>query len=182
MKKHIIIASTNPTKIDAVRIGFSRIFHETEFIVEGVAVSSGVPDQPMNDQETLRGAHNRVRIARDTHPDADFWAGIEGGIDRLEDGMAAFAWVVIESLSNTGKARSGTFFLPQPILELIDQGIELGEADDIVFKRHDSKKANGAIGILTNNAIDRTELYAAAVILALVPFIHPDLYRNTSEN
>ena len=176
MRKHIIVASTNPTKIDAIRNGFSRIFPQDELVIDGVVVASGVPDQPMSDQETLLGACNRVDAARSRFPEADYWAGIEGGIDRIGDGMIAFAWVIIESAFHTGIARSGAFFLPQPIVDLIDQGKELGEADDIVFNRRDSKKANGAIGILTNDAIDRTELYAAAVILALPPFIHPNLY------
>jgi inosine/xanthosine triphosphatase len=182
MKMNIVIASTNPTKIDAIRIGFSRIYPNDEFAVMGVSVPSGVPDQPMTDQETLQGANNRVSSVRKGYPDADFWAGIEGGIDRMENGMVAFAWVVIESSAITGKARSGTFFLPQPIVDLIDQGKELGEADDIVFNRRDSKKANGAIGILTNDVIDRTELYATAVILALAPFIHPNLYQSLPES
>jgi non-canonical (house-cleaning) NTP pyrophosphatase len=52
----------------------------------------------------------------------------------------------------------------------------LGEADDRVFSRKNSKQSNGAIGILTNDAIDRTELYIPAVIFALIPFKNPDLY------
>jgi non-canonical (house-cleaning) NTP pyrophosphatase len=38
------------------------------------------------------------------------------------------------------------------------------------------KQANGAIGILTGDVIDRTELYQHAVILALVPFKNDGLY------
>jgi non-canonical (house-cleaning) NTP pyrophosphatase len=59
---------------------------------------------------------------------------------------------------------------------LIQQGKELGEADDIVFNQSNSKQANGSIGILTGDVIDRTALYAHAVILALVPFKNPELY------
>jgi non-canonical (house-cleaning) NTP pyrophosphatase len=77
----------------------------------------------------------------------------------------------------TGKARSGTFFLPTKIAALVREGKELGEADDIVFLQRDSKQNNGAIGLLTDNVIDRTLLYEHAVILALLPFKNEVLYR-----
>jgi len=67
------------------------------------------------------------------------------------------------------------FQLPKKIQKLIDEGFELGEADDLVFKRNESKKKNGAVGILTNNLIDRTKYYEEAVILSLIPFINKKL-------
>jgi len=54
--------------------------------------------------------------------------------------------------------------------------MELGEADDRVFERSNSKQTNGAIGLLTGNVIDRTTLYAPAVVFALIPFKNPELY------
>lgn len=173
----IVIASKNPVKIEAARIGFSQVFPGVELDVQGVSVPSGVAEQPQTDQETLQGAQNRVEAVRALRPDADYWAGIEGGIDRVEDGMTAFAWIVIQDKQHTGRARTGAFFLPDQVVVLINQGKELGEADDIVFKRTGSKTENGAIGILTNNIIDRTSLYTPAVIMALVPFINPTLYQ-----
>ncbi|MEA2092675.1 MAG: DUF84 family protein, partial [Patescibacteria group bacterium] len=56
------------------------------------------------------------------------------------------------------------------IIELIKEGKELGEADDIVFQRNNSKQENGAVGILTGDVVDRTKCYTEAVILALIPF------------
>jgi inosine/xanthosine triphosphatase len=174
----IFVASKNPVKIESARIGFSQVFPGVELDMQGVSVPSGVAEQPQTDHETLLGAQNRLEAVRALHPDADFWAGIEGGIDRLDGGMVAFAWIVIQNQLHTGRARTGTFFLPDRVIELIDQGIELGEADDIVFNRSGSKTGNGAIGILTNDIIDRTGLYTPAVIMALVPFINPDLYQH----
>jgi non-canonical (house-cleaning) NTP pyrophosphatase len=52
----------------------------------------------------------------------------------------------------------------------------LGEADDIVFGRSNSKQKEGAIGLLTGNVVDRAGLYEHAVILALVPFKNVALY------
>ena len=74
------------------------------------------------------------------------------------------------------KAKTATFPLPLKISKLIQEGYELGDADDIVFKRSNSKQQNGAVGILTNNVINRTDYYSHAIILALIPFTNTKLY------
>jgi non-canonical (house-cleaning) NTP pyrophosphatase len=84
--------------------------------------------------------------------------------------------VVLSPAGMAGKGRTGTFFLPPAVAALIQQGKELGEADDIVFAQSNSKQKNGAIGILTGDVIDRAALYEPAVIMALLPFKNPELY------
>ncbi len=174
--KTVIVASTNPVKLQAARLGFEKMFPAEQFEVKGLIVPSGVSHQPFSSLETLQGAQNRAQAASQTLPQANYWVGIEGGIEDLGHEMASFAWVVILSPTQAGKGRTGTFFLPPPVAELIRQGKELGEADDIVFNKSNSKQENGAIGILTGDVIDRTRLYEHAVILALAPFKHPDLF------
>lgn len=170
------IASKNPVKIQAALGGFKRMFPEIAFSAEPVSVPSGVSDQPRSSAETLQGAINRVERARQTQPDANYWVGIEGGIEDHHDGMTAFAWVVVWDGQRLGKGCTGTFYLPESVAQLVRAGKELGEADDIVFARKNSKQENGAIGILTGDVIDRAGLYEPAVILALLPFKNPDLY------
>lgn len=174
--KTIIIASQNPVKIQAALGGFQRLFPEETFTVQTVSVPSGVSRQPMTSEETRQGALNRARAARETAPAADYWVGIEGGVEAENGDLAAFAWVAVLSTERAGQSRTGAFFLPPSVAELVRQGKELGEADDIVFNRANSKQENGAIGLLTGNVIDRTALYEQAVILALVPFKNPALY------
>jgi inosine/xanthosine triphosphatase len=172
----VIVASTNPVKMDATRRGFEAMFAEGEFHIQGVAVPSGVSHQPMTDVETLTGARTRAENARAAQPDADFWVGIEGGVEDSDRGMHAFAWVVILGRDLSGEARTGTFQIPPEITRLVRQGVELGHADDIVFGRTNSKQKDGAIGILTDGLIDRTAYYEHAVMLALVPFKKSELY------
>ena len=74
------------------------------------------------------------------------------------------------------KGKTGTFFLPKRVMDMIKEGMELGEADDIVFGMTNSKQENGAVGILTGNVITRTELYKAATVLSLIPFRNTELY------
>jgi inosine/xanthosine triphosphatase len=177
MKKTIVVASQNPVKHEAIRLGFARIYPHIDLELIGADAKSGVSDQPSSDEETLQGALNRVKAIQEGFPRADYWAGLEGGIQPVADGITAFAWVVVSSGMQIGKARTGAFFLPKPIIQLLNQGLELGKADDIVFGRTNSKQNSGAIGLLTNDAIDRAALYSEAVILAMVPFLSPHLYQ-----
>jgi inosine/xanthosine triphosphatase len=172
----IILASKNPVKIQATLNGFKQMLSDDEFEITGVSVSSDVNDQPLSDSETLQGAKKRAANAFALKPDADFWVGIEGGIENINEELSVFAWVVIMSKEKSGKGRTAAFILPRQVADLIHQGLELGEADDRIFHRSNSKQENGAVGILTGDVIDRCTLYEPAVILALIPFKNPAFY------
>lgn len=174
----VVIASKNPVKIKAVAIAFQKMFPKESFHFDSLSVPSGVNDQPMSNNETLEGAINRTANVKAQLTEADYWVGIEGGIEKANEDMEAFAWVVIKSTKQEGKARTATFFLPPQVIWLINEGKELGEADDIIFGDNNSKQKNGAVGLLTHNIIDRTKYYTDAVILALIPFKNPKLYRS----
>jgi inosine/xanthosine triphosphatase len=174
--KTIVVASQNPVKLNAVLNGFKTMFPQDEFQARGVDTRSGVSDQPMGDEETLRGACQRAAAAMACAPEADFWAGIEGGAIEDDGDLYAFAWVVIQSRQRYSRSRTGTFLIPPQVAELVRQGLELGDADDRVFHRQNSKQADGAIGLLTGGILDRTGFYLHAVLLALTPFKSPEVY------
>jgi inosine/xanthosine triphosphatase len=176
MTKSILVASKNPVKLAATLAAFQTMFPGEAFEISGISVPSGVADQPFSDEETLAGALNRANNAFWTDPRTDFYVGIEGGVAETQQGMEAFAWIVVQSGEKIGKGKSGTFFLPRQVRDLIMEGKELGEADDIVFGMTNSKQECGAVGILTGNIIDRTEFYKSAAILALIPFKNVELY------
>lgn len=171
----IVVASKNPVKLDAVSDGLSVFLNQSIEII-GVSVGSGVSDQPMSDLETLQGAETRVENSRNQFPDYDFYVGIEGGVEESASGLIAFAWIVISNGNKTGKARTAGFFLPPEVARLVHKGIELGDADDIVFSKQNSKQQNGAVGLLTNDIITRKSLYLPAVQMAFIPFLNPELY------
>ncbi len=175
--KKIAVASKNPVKVQAVLGGFGRMFPAESFEVYTLSVPSGVGDQPASDGEALQGALNRAENVAARLPECDFWVGVEGGVEERAGEMAAFAWIVVESRHLCGKGRTGTFYLPPAVADLVRQGLELGQADDIVFGRSNSKQENGAVGLLTGDILDRAQLYEQAVILALVPFKNPELYQ-----
>jgi inosine/xanthosine triphosphatase len=173
----LVVSSTNPVKLRAVETGVRDAFPDVDVAIDSVAVDSGVSDQPSTDAETLNGAENRARAARDARPDADYWFGVEGGVEDSSRGMLTFAWiVVVDREGRVGRARCAAFIIPEVVAEKVRKGVELGHADDEVFGRTDSKRQDGAIGLLTAGALDRAGLYAPAVTAAMIPFLNPELY------
>ncbi len=69
---HVVSATTNPAKIQAILQAFDEIFGEGSCHIESVAVESGVPEQPFGSEETRAGARNRVANARLAQQNADF--------------------------------------------------------------------------------------------------------------
>lgn len=173
----IIVASKNPVKINAVEQAFKKMFKGESFEIAGVSVLSDVSDQPMTDEETYKGAMNRVNNAYLAENYAEYWVGIEGGLEEKNGELEAFAWVIIRSKDDKyGKGRTSTFFLPKKVAELVKQGKELGDASDSVFKEDNSKQKQGTIGLLTDDLINRTKYYIEPTIIALIPFKNPKLY------
>lgn len=165
----IVIASTNPVKIKAVEQAFAKMFFGPAYNFIGSLALSGVSNQPKGHAETRQGAENRARNAWGI-TDAAFTVGIEGGIEDGPDGMKSFAWICVFDGQTTSFAQTAVFYLPHEVAQLVREGKELGEADDIVFKKDNSKQQNGAIGLLTGDAITREDYYTQAVIMALIPF------------
>ena len=163
----VVVASKNPVKVQATKDAFEKVFRMTIDPIP-FAADSGVASQPVSDAQTLQGARNRLAHAKEKK--ADFFVAIEGGIERVDSGYEAFAWVVVEHDGKLSRARTATFPLPEGVVELIDQGHELGHACDIFFDQQNSKHKEGAVGILTHGLIDRTKYYVHALILALCPF------------
>lgn len=97
--------------------------------------------------------------------------------DEEESTNSEISSVANETKKIWGFGRTGSFLLPSKIVNLMhEKGMELGDADDFVFKRYNAKQGDGTVGRLTNGMIDRSTYYDHALKLALVPWIHPSLY------
>ena len=174
-KRTVVIASKNPAKIAAVDSAFSACFPTQSFHFVGLQVPSDVPDQPMSDHETHQGALNRVKNAKVAMQDADYYVGLEAGIE----GSMTFAWMVIESHSQRGESRSASLMLPPEVLQKLTQAHELGDVMDEVFATQNIKQKGGAISLLTQGQLTRSSVYHQALILALAPFVNPEHFPAT---
>lgn len=171
---HVVVASRNPAKRRAVQRAFADVLPGSALRVESLSVPSGVKDQPDADEETRRGAHQRVRAAQAARPGADFWVGLEGGLERIGGVWLASAWMVVRAADGrVGEARTPTLPLPPDVQALLEGGMELGEANDRVFATTDSKQGGGAFGLLTGGRLTRSGVYAQTLALALLPLTHP---------
>ncbi|HCE1795085.1 TPA: inosine/xanthosine triphosphatase [Vibrio parahaemolyticus] len=166
----VVIASLNPAKINAVKSAFQSAFPQQAFEFVGISVPSEVADQPMTNEETHRGAVNRVKNAKVEMPTADFYVGLEAGIE----GNVTFAWMVIESDTHRGESRSASLMLPPEVLAQLADANELGDVMDKVFGTENIKQRGGAISLLTQHQLTRSSVYHQALILALIPFTNPD--------
>ncbi|MEK7592288.1 MAG: inosine/xanthosine triphosphatase [Patescibacteria group bacterium] len=172
----IAVGSLNPVKVQAVEDAFALVFPEFKILSKGTEVSSGVSDQPMSDEESIRGAKKRAKDARDVC-DADFGVGIEGGLQKTDGLWFDTGWiVVVDKKGNEGIGSTIKMEVPEKILEEIYKGKELGEVIDLVFGTDNAKQKEGHFGLMTKNAITRTSAYKDGVVAALVRFIHPHLF------
>jgi inosine/xanthosine triphosphatase len=175
--KRVCVVSKNPVKVEATKIGFERMFPNEEFVFLGLSAPSQVPDQPLTDIQTKQGAINRVVNAKSLYENYDYYVAIEGGVEKQNSGYYdSFAWVAIESQDKITFSRASTFTIPKEVGKFIDEGKELGDANDIVFNKTNSKQQNGAIGLLTNDIITRTTYYIEPITMALIPFKNLNLY------
>lgn len=172
----IAVGSKNPVKIEAVHLAFQSLWPDQEFIVEGVSVPSGVSDQPMSDEESIKGARNRARQALEI-TNFDYGVGLEGGLHQIGEHYFNCGWiVVIDKNGNEGIGSTVKILTPPRILKFVKEGLELGDANDVVFGKTNSKQGEGHVGLMTKNIITRSDGYKHGVIVALSRFIHPDLF------
>lgn len=181
---NLAVGSTNPVKINSVRLGIQSCFMTDSCEIEtfGFEVESGVAAQPKGEQETKLGAMNRAKLSFDAYrvkynSNPTYSVGLEGGVAITKEHlnhdngvMECFAYVVIYDGNKFGYSKTATFCLPKRIRDLVLSGKELGDADDMVFGSTNSKQKGGTVGHLTNGIIDRTKYYQHAVVLAMIPF------------
>lgn len=178
--KTIAVGSKNPVKAAAVKAAFDTVWPEEKWQVEAVEVESDVPEQPMNDEESIGGATTRAKRAL-KELNCAFGVGLEGGLQKFGTEWFDVGWIVV--IDQTGKQGIGSTIriqVPDKMMKLIKEGKDLGEVGDIVFGKTNSKQKQGFYGLMTDNAITRTRGYTDGTISALVPFLHPDIFYKES--
>jgi len=168
------VGSTNPAKLEAVHRALARLAPGCK--VEGVNVRSGVGRQPFGDQETRAGARTRARAALH-ESGADVGFGLEGGVIFEADKPWLVSWVaVVDRDGREGEASGLRMPLPSSAAARLRAGDELGDVIDALFDTKLSKQQAGAIGLLTEGFVSRTDAFADLVAMACAPLLRPDLY------
>ncbi len=167
----IAVGSTNPTKEEAIRIGFSHFFNDIE--IHSFPAPSGIHHQPIG-EETFKGAEHRVDyLIEHLGKEFDFFCAIEGGVDRIYGEVMCFGVACISDGRKKAFAISPAFSLPKKVGEEVMKRKELGPLMDALTGVKGMKRGQGAVGFFTNGKITRAQLYVPAVILALSCFFPP---------
>lgn len=173
----IVVGSKNPVKVGAAQSAFERLFPDNLIECQGIDAPSGVADQPMTDAETKLGAINRVKYCQSEYQ-ADYFIAMEGGVDLFDHGPSTFAYIAIAHQSQVSVGRGAQLPLPMQVYQALTQGQELGHVMDQMFNTVNIKQKGGAIALLTNGNETRQSNYTQAIILAMAPLLHPNLYLN----
>ena len=170
----VAVGSMNPVKLAAVRAVLQQLVPSMR--VDGVAVASGVPDQPLGDAQTIAGAATRAHAAR-AALDADLGVGIEGGVVETPTGMRTCAWAVVATRDGaTHVGGSLSMPLPDAVAVLLRDGVELGHAIDRLIGTENIKHGAGAVGILTEGLVSRQQAYEVILAYALAPVLGEAMY------
>jgi inosine/xanthosine triphosphatase len=168
------VGSTNPAKVEAVRRTLGKL--APDCAVVSVDVTTGIGDMPLGGEAVRAGALARARATLE-QSDAEIGFGLEGGA--LLDGAGAWLTAHVVALTRDGQigeAAWGRMLLPRVATERLRAGEELGDIIDDLFDRKESKRQTGAVGLLTEGTVSRTDAFADLVAMACAPFLHRDLY------
>lgn len=174
--RSLIVGSINPVKIQAALQAFEIMFPSEKFEIQGFDVPSGVNDQPMSEDESWQGAVNRAKRGQLDYPQAHYWIGLEAGLTKTELGYESYGIVAVLSSDKLGRGKTASYLLPSSYTAMLEQGLELGAITDTVFQLEHTKRQQGTVGLLTGNALSRTDSFKIGVMMALIPFKNSHLY------
>ena len=190
MKKTIIaVGSTRKPKLNAVRDAvntFACVLNpHAQYEVLGLDVNSGVGHTPSTCRELMRGARQRAEAlaarARERAEDWQYFVGLEGGLEVLEENgyrrVFLESWAYVTDGRRGHFGRSGGVELPESLAhEVLEKGVELSVAIDKFAGDIGIRDAQGAWGVLSSNLITRQEAFRVAVIAAFAPFYNEKMY------
>jgi len=167
------VGTKNKAKVKCVELCVNKMWPHESHLVGAVEVKSAVSAQPMTAAETMAGAMHRAKAALELIPEAQFGVGLEGGLETIGDATFECGWmcVVERSTKRVGWGSSARFQMSTKLLTpIVRDGKELAEVIDALTGETDVRSNLGAMGVLTNGHLGRTEAYSHGMLFALAPF------------
>ena len=190
----IAVGSLRAPKLLGVREALAAIesdfFRGSAYEIIGAEVPSGVGHTHGSREESMAGARNRAeslaKLGRERNEPWSYFVGVEGGLDVLTESRSGArrrivfleSWAYVLDGSGTGAyGRSGAIELPESLAaEVLDRGVELSAAMDRLTGETGIRDAQGAWGVLTNNAVKRQDAFRLAVLAAFAKFFNAPVY------
>jgi len=172
----VSVGSERASKQEAVRKAFSHYYKGFEVI--GAKCESNVSDQPMADEETIRGAINRAKCAL-SH--GDIGVGIEAGLKPVPETITGYlntTWcAIIDKNGFLTIGSSPDFEYPRKIAEDALKGIEVSKSAAELYNMDENElKESGVIGQLSRGVMPRADYAYYSVLMALLPRLNRELF------
>lgn len=162
-KPTLAVGSVNPIKIQAVKNALG----ENDMVVIGTSTSSGVRSQPLSEEETRQGAINRAKNSLHK-TEADYGIGLEAGVFFINDDIYLCHWgALVDSSENIYISNTPAILLPNKYRNALLAGKDLGEIMRLSTGVQDLGAKEGAIGVFTNNRLNRKQLLTEVVVILL---------------
>lgn len=172
----VAVATDNRVKVEAVRNIFTQIFGLVE-VVE-VSTSSLGPSQPVGER-TIEGSVERALLAiKETG--ADFGVGVEAGlfmVDCLKKHLDVQYCAVVDSEGRMTHGHGPGFEYPPVVTKAALAGQQVGEIMSRISGIDRIGHRAGSVGYLSGGVMDRVALTELSVLMALIPRIRSELYR-----
>jgi inosine/xanthosine triphosphatase len=174
----IAVGSSNPVKVQAAEQVAIEYFGSLAKVVS-YSVSSNVSHMPMSTEETRLGAKNQAKaafnLAKSEFKDRKILGvGAEGGITKIEGKWYMNGTTFATDGVTEAFGGESLVLLPKLIVDKINGGlVELGHVIDDITGEKNTKHKGGAIAILTNQKVQRVDLFKLSLFEAFSPWVHP---------
>ncbi len=179
----IAIGSTNRVKIEALEEVLRDYPLLAKAKVASYAVPSGISEQPLFLEETIRGAKNRAKAAYESCPSCSYSFGIESGLFEAPGTQTGFLEATICCIYDGKDYHMGIssgFEVPPKVLSLVlEKKLDLNQAcfETGITQDKTLGAGEGLVGLLTRGRLTRKAYTKQSIVTALVQIEHLDWYR-----
>ena len=166
----LVVGSTNPTKVAAVEEIAKQYPMFAGAEVRGLEVPVETFGHPKSLAETVDGAIHRAKSA---FQDCDYGFGLESGLLPVPHSRTGFMEVTVCAIFDGERFYMGLspgYEWPVKVTEIILQGLDGSQAmREAGLTDHEKVgAAKGAIDLLTNGKMNRTEFNVIAITMAMI--------------
>ncbi len=172
----IIAAGTeNPAKVEGIRLAFSKYYPKPT--IRTIDSASVTRAQPLGLDQMTQGAISRAKFAL-SKLGGDFGVGVEAGIFKMGDTYFDHQQAaIVDASGKLSLGHSAGYPLPARAVEaMIKTGKELERYAESLSGIKEIGDKGGLVHHLTKGVMTRTDLTEQCVMMALIPWLHKDVY------
>lgn len=164
----ILLGTTSQSKLEIVKSVL-----QTDYEIVPIDVESGVADQPLNEDTTIKGAVNRAKNAAGSSQEYEFSIGLEGGLEKINNlYYLVCVAALVDQNGNVYIGISNKLPLPNEVSEGIKKGEQFGVAIREFMKSIQNNSLDNSTQLIEyiQELIDRKKSFSMALNTALFAF------------